>query len=155
MQNTPQTQSNHRRTDPAYHFFLLPALLLFLLWSIIHLVRHMGRGGSFIGHIPQTEAIAFFGLAIVLFVMTFRLRTYPLKVQDRVIRLEEQLRLSRLLPEALRVRIPELTESQLVALRFASDAEVPALVERTLDQNLDGKQIKASIQNWRPDYWRV
>ncbi|MBV9156906.1 MAG: hypothetical protein JO097_11640 [Acidobacteriaceae bacterium] len=144
MEKTPQNKSNHRRTDPAYHFFLLPAVLLFLVWSVIHLVRHPG-------HVPMV----FVGLAIILMVMSVKLRSYPVKVQDRVIRLEEQLRLSRLLPEALRVRISELTESQLIALRFASDAEVPGLVERALNERLDRKQIKAAIQNWRPDYWRV
>ncbi|MGA8029396.1 MAG: DUF6526 family protein [Bryobacteraceae bacterium] len=143
-EKTSQTRSNHRRNDPAYHFFLLPALLLYLIWTIIHLIRH-----------PGTEPLAFFGLAIVLIVMATRLRSYPLKVQDRVIRIEERLRMSQFLPEPLRSRIPELTESQLIALRFASDAELPLLVERTLKENLDRKQIKEAIRDWRGDYWRV
>jgi hypothetical protein len=82
-------------------------------------------------------------------------RTNALKVQDRVIRLEERLRLSTLLPEPLRLRIPELTEDQLVALRFASDGEVSKLVDRALKEKLSRKEIKKSIQSWRPDYWRV
>jgi hypothetical protein len=82
-------------------------------------------------------------------------RLYALKVQDRVIRLEERLRLTQILQEPLRSRIPELTVDQLCGLRFASDAELPKLVERTLNEKLKRADIKKAIQNWRPDYWRV
>lgn len=140
----PQTKKNHGRLDPAYHFFLVPILLLMLLWTIIHLVHH-----------PDSTSAILLILVAVMIVTAMRFRPYALKVQDRVIRLEERLRLAMLLPESLRSSIPELTERQLIALRFASDAEIPSLVERVLRENLDGKQIKDAIQTWRPDYWRV
>lgn len=143
-EKVPQTRSNHIRRDPAFHFFLMPALLLLLVWSVIHLVRHF-----------ETTSIAFVVIAILMLLTALKARMYAAKVQDRVIRLEERLRLSGLLPEPLRARIGELTESQLIALRFAGDAEVPDLVQRTLNENLVAKQIKEAIVTWRPDYWRV
>jgi hypothetical protein len=85
----------------------------------------------------------------------FKIRLYALRVQDRVIRLEERLRFATLLDPALRPRIAEFTESQLVALRFASDAELPVLAARALNEKLSNSEIKKSIQHWRPDYWRV
>ncbi len=85
----------------------------------------------------------------------FKVRLYSLKVQDRVIRLEERLRLTQLSQEPLRSRIPELTVGQLCALRFASDAEVAKLAERALNEKLSRADIKKAIQTWRPDYWRV
>jgi len=92
---------------------------------------------------------------VAVFIAFFRLRTYPLKVQDRVIRLEERLRLQALAPEEWHSQIYRLTEDQLIGLRFAADDEVVALAKQALEQNLNRKQIKERIRNWRPDDWRI
>jgi hypothetical protein len=140
----PQTLANHARFDPAYHFFVAPVFLVLALAGAVHFVRR-----------PNLHSGLMFVAAAALATLVFRVRTYALRVQDRVIRLEERLRLAALLPEGLRARIPELSEQQLIALRFASDAELPALTERTLAEKLSRADIKKAIQTWRPDYWRV
>ena len=145
MADTPQSYSHYTRWDPLFHFFLLPVALIGLVSAVVHFFLHP--------HPLHSLLLIVFALAVI--VAIFKIRLYSLKVQDRVIRLEERLRLATLLPEALRPRIPELTERQLVALRFASDAELPALAQRALNEKLSPDDIKKSIKNWRPDYWRV
>ncbi|MGH9615435.1 MAG: DUF6526 family protein [Acidobacteriaceae bacterium] len=140
----PQTYANHKRFDPWFHYFIGPVLIITVGWSIAHVVRHPS---------PDNGWLVVVAFALVL--LSVKARTFALKAQDRVIRLEERMRLTALLPEPLRARIGELEIRQLIALRFASDAEIPALVERTLNENLSSKQIKQAIQNWRPDYYRV
>lgn len=147
----PQTFANHTRWDPLFHFFVLPVFVLGLILTLVHFFAHITEG-DLRDHI---HAFLLILLALAFLILAFKVRLYALKVQDRVIRLEEQLRLMRLLPEPLRARIPELTEGQLCALRFASDAELPKLAERALNEKLSRADIKKSIQTWRPDYWRV
>jgi hypothetical protein len=140
----PQTFANHSRFDPLFHFFVLPVFGLSVLAALGHLIWH-----------PSLHAAAFFVISLAALTALFKIRMYSLRVQDRLIRLEERQRMALLLPDPLRSRIPEFTERQLIALRFASDAELPGLAQRTLAQNLAPADIKKSIQTWRPDYWRV
>ena len=141
-----QSFRSHASVDPLY--LAAAATLVFLL--IV--------GGVIVYQDLHTQlalTLWIIGLTVFVVLMFLRLRNYPLRVQDRVIRMEERMRLSLLLPPALQNRIPELNEDQLVGLRFASDAEVPSLVELTLEKQLTRKQIKERIQNWRPDHFRI
>jgi len=151
MADTQQSYAHHTRWDPLFHFFVIPIFVTALVMCIIHFFAHFGHSDFR----DNFHAFLLILLAAALLTAVFKIRLYALKVQDRVIRLEERLRLAQLLSEPLRSRIPELTIGQLVALRFASDAEIPKLVERTLKENLDRGQIKQAIQTWRPDNWRV
>jgi hypothetical protein len=131
---------------PVYHFFVLPVFVLNFGWSIFRLIR---PGFSWDGVIHLLTAAA-------LFVFAINARVFALAVQDRVIRIEERQRLARLLPEDLRPRIGEFTKSQLVALRFASDEELPGLARKVLnDKVADIKAIKQMVKNWRADYMRA
>ena len=94
-------------------------------------------------------------VSAALLVHAGRMRSYATHLQDRVIRLEERLRLATILPEPLRSRISDLTDSQIIGLRFASDAELPALTQRALDEKLSRSDIKKAVTDWRPDYSRV
>jgi hypothetical protein len=144
MAQPEQNLKNHARFDPMFHGFLAVGALILLGATIYALVRQPDWWG----------VVRLLGVLWAIVVM-FKTRLYALKVQDRVIRLEERLRLAQLLPEATRARIGDLSEGQLIALRFASDGEVAGLVQQTLDGNWDQKQVKSAIKNWRPDYLRV
>jgi len=144
MAEAPQDFSHHTRRDPLFHFFIIPVFAITLIMSIVHLVRRPGLHSAWLIVITIAALLAI-----------FKIRMYALRVQDRVIRLEERLRLATLIDPALRSQIVVLTEPQLVALRFASDAELPALAARAINEKLAAAEIKKSIQTWRPDYWRV
>jgi len=122
-----------------------------LVFTLVHFFNHLREND--LRHNIHSFLLILLAFAFIVFALKMRL--YSLKVQDRVIRLEERLRLTQVLPEPLRSRIPELTESQLIGLRFASDAELPKLVDRALNEKLSRADIKKAIQNWRPDNWRV
>ncbi len=143
-QRKPQTFANHSRLIPIFHFVAFGIVVVNLGWGGYQLVRE-----------PSFGAALAFALAGALLILFFATRIFALTVQDRVIRLEERLRLERVLPADLRARIGELEVGQLVALRFAPDEELVALTRAVLDEKLtDGKAIKQRIRNWRPDYQR-
>lgn len=145
MAASPQNLSNHVRFVPGFHFVLATFLFVVLGWQITMLVRYPGTGG-FVGVLLAVSLLLIFGY----------MRSFVVTLQDRVIRLEERLRLAALLPGDLQARIGELSPKQLVALRFASDAEVPALAKRVVDEKIsDQKEIKKLIREWRGDYLRV
>ncbi|MBI5363840.1 MAG: hypothetical protein HZA53_11725 [Planctomycetes bacterium] len=144
FERRPQTYANHAKFEPLYHFVAFGILVANLVWT----ARNVFASGGL-------EAWIALALALALLILFFAMRVFTLTVQDRVIRLEERLRLERLLPADLKPRIEELTPRQLVALRFASDAELAALVRDVLVQKIeDPRAIKRKIQTWRPDYLR-
>ena len=167
MAEITQTRANHKRLDPAFHFFVIPVLSLNFLWALyragyvaVVIVRHRSdfSSAAFLHQAVLNYLLPAFAqifISLALLVLALLARAYAAKVQDRIIRLEERQRLAMLLPESHRPRIYELTERQLIALRFASDPELPALAIRAMDENLDSRQIKDAVVTWRPDYWRV
>jgi len=143
---TEQNFANHGKIVPPFHFFAIPVFLINFLWSLYRLWQ---LGFSFTG---------IFGviLAAALVILVFEARLFALAVQDRVIRLEERLRYAQVLPADLQARTGELTINQIVSLRFASDAELPTLARKVLDEKLtERKAIKQLIKRWKPDYQRA
>jgi hypothetical protein len=144
MATQSQTFAKHTRWDPLFHFFIVPVMLITLIAIGVNFVRFPSLRGGWLVIV-----------AIAATVATIKMRMYALRVQDRVIRLEERIRLMSVLQEPLRSRIGELQGTQFVALRFASDHELAALVERALNQKLSRADIKRAIVQWRPDHSRV
>lgn len=144
MDQKPQTLGNHAKYDPPFHFFLIPVLFINVIVIGIQLFRYPGLLGFWL-----------LIMSLALVVIAGRMRSYATHLQDRIIRLEERLRLAAVLEGPLRSRIGELTDAQLIALRFASDAELPVLVQRALDEKLSRSDIKKAVQNWRADYSRI
>jgi hypothetical protein len=145
-EHPPQTLKNHRRFQPAWHFFALPALLLNVVATVWHSLRHP------IGYWAGWQIV----VSVALLVAVAAARTQTLLVQDRLIRLEMRLRLRQVLTGALAGRITELTHRQLIGLRFAGDAELPALVERCLSGELKNDEaVKKQVKDWQPDWLRA
>lgn len=144
MERKPQNYDNHARFDPPFHFFVVPVALITTIAIVVRAVRA-----------PSLWSVWLVVVAIAGSLAVFKIRLNALRVQDRVIRLEERLRMMAVLPEEMRSRIGELTDDQFVGLRFASDEELPTLVKRALDEKLSRKEIKKAVTRWRPDYSRV
>jgi Family of unknown function (DUF6526) len=131
---------------PAFHFFVLPVLFLNIGWSVFRWKASLW----------STDGAIWVLTSVAILVGFLFARLFALSVQDRVIRLEERQRCARLLPADLQARIVEFEPGQLVALRFASDGELPALARKVLDEKLkDRKAIKQLVKSWRADYLRA
>jgi hypothetical protein len=145
MADQSQTLASHRRWIPMWHFFAIPVLVANVVVVTVHFARDplLTNGWAVV-------------VAIALLIGIFLSRSMPLRAQDRIIRLEERSRLERLLPADLRGRVGDLTASQLIAIRFAADDEVPDLTRRALSGELKSQgDIKRAIRNWRSDHLRV
>ena len=142
-----QNLRNHSRTDPPLHFFVAPVLLINVLVTLAVLIHHWP-------HAVWLHAWLCV-LAVALLVLAGVARSSALRAQDRVIRLEEALRYQRLLGPAELAAAQGLTLRQIIALRFASDAELPRLVQRALAEGMTPKAIKQGITAWRVDPYRV
>jgi hypothetical protein len=142
----PQNLQNHVRIVPPYHLFVFPVLFVNIGWAIYRVVK-----------LPLSFDTVFgVFLAVALLLLALFARLFALTVQDRVIRLEMRLRLAEILPVDLRPRIPEFTVAQLVSMRFASDAELPSIARKVLDEKLsDRKAIKQLVKDWQADYVRA
>ncbi len=140
----PQTYANHTRFDPPFHFFVVPILLINLINRVILDVRQFTLDRS-LGVL----------VAAALLLLALLMRMYSLRVQDRVIRMEERIRIAAVGSPATLARMDEFSIKQLVALRFAPYAELGPLADRALAEGLEPKQIKQAIVQWRPDTHRV
>jgi hypothetical protein len=142
---TTQNFANHTRWHPLFHFFVLPVMLINFIWAIVVFVKA-----------PDPNSGWWIVVSLALIMLTFFARTYALKVQDRVIRLEESLRYQQILSPAVIQKAAALTTSQIIALRFAGDDELEALIGQTLAGKFEQrKNIKQAIKNWRADTFRV
>jgi hypothetical protein len=144
-EKVPQTYQNHTRYLPIFHFVVLPLLLVYLIGTIYVAVTTRGL----LAHLDMV-------LAVALILLALSARMMAVTVQNRVIRLEERLRMRALLPADLQPRIEEFTVPQLVALRFARDEELPALAREVLDRHIEDRNaIKQKVTRWRADHLRA
>ncbi len=145
MSDRPQSFENHAILITGYHKVAFSMLIVLLVWTIAAMVRDFSVG-----------AVMAFIAVITMVIIGYYARVFALGVQDRLIRLEEQLRMERVLPDDLKGRASEITTTHLVGLRFAPDEELPGLVRQVLDGSLTTrKDIKAAVKNWKVDDQRI
>jgi hypothetical protein len=145
MAANPQNFANHTRWHPPFHFFVVPVMLINLIWSIVLFVMSPGWNSGW-----------WIVVSLALVVLTFLVRLNSLKVQDRLIRLEETIRYQQVLSPAVRQQASALSCDQMVALRFAADDELEELLGRVAAGNFaKTRDIKQAIKNWRADTFRV
>jgi len=137
-----QNYKNHRRMDPLFHIIFL----LFLLFTVVATIIFMFKNRF------DLTSILILAIVVILVIIFILIRQYPLKAQDRAVRAEENLRNYVLTGKLLDKK---LTIGQIIALRFASDAELPALSEKAVSENLSPDEIKKQIKNWKADYYRI
>ena len=144
-----QSYATHRRFVPPYHFVAFGILTINLIWALFRLV--CGLPG-----VQFFDRLLGVAVAVALLLVCLYARVFALRAQDRIIRLEETLRMERLLPADLKPRIKELTTGQLIALRFAGDEELPDLTRTVLDKGIrDREEIKKQVRSWRADHLRM
>jgi Family of unknown function (DUF6526) len=145
MAATPQTFANHTRRHAPFHFFVVPVMLINVIWSAVQFVKA-----------PTLNSGWWIIVSLALLVLTFLVRVNPLRVQDRIIRLEERLRYQELLSPALLQKTSALGTGQIIALRFASDDELEELMGAVMEGKVTkGIEIKRAIKHWRADTFRV
>jgi hypothetical protein len=145
MADIPQTYANHTRWHPPFHFFVLPVLIINFIWAIAVFVKAPDRNSGW-----------WIVVSLALIFLAFFVRTYSLKVQDRIIRLEEKLRFQQVLSPGLQQQCSTLRAGQTIALRFAPDEELEELVSAVVAGKLTRPaEIKQAIKNWRSDTFRV
>lgn len=144
-----QTYASHRKFVPAFHFVTVGILAINIIWQLFRLISPLPG-------VPFFDRLLAVAVAIALGLLAWYARTFPLRAQDRIIRLEEMLRMERLLPADLKPRIGELRTGQLIGLRFAGDEELPELTRTVLDKGIRNREeIKKMIRSWRADHLRM
>ena len=145
MATIPQSLANHTRWHAPFHYFVLPVMLINVIWSVVVFVKAPDRNSGW--------SIV---VSLALLMLTFLVRLNPLKAQDRIIRLEERLRYKEVLSPALLPQTSELSPGQIIALRFAGDDELEELVSAVLAGKFTrNTEIKKAIKHWRADTFRV